>query len=98
MASLVVSIWPEPTKARSCRCRSRRGGNPAGKYDDGVDVCSLIGRGLKMMPRPAAPSPGRGRRRAGPIHIYYACNEKVIKTRVGGLGWGLGGVRRLYFV
>ncbi len=35
---------------------------PAGKYDDGVDVCSLIGRGLKMMPRPAAPSPGRGRR------------------------------------
>src|SRR6266850_6463931 len=35
---------------------------PAGKYDDGVDVCSLIGRGLKMMPKPAAPSPGRGRR------------------------------------
>ena len=25
---------------------------PAGKYDDGVDVCSLIGRGLKMMPAP----------------------------------------------
>jgi predicted phage terminase large subunit-like protein len=35
---------------------------PAGKYDDGVDVCSLIGRGLHMMPSLAAPSPGRGRR------------------------------------
>jgi predicted phage terminase large subunit-like protein len=23
---------------------------PAGKYDDGVDVCSLIGRGLEMLP------------------------------------------------
>jgi predicted phage terminase large subunit-like protein len=27
---------------------------PAGKYDDGVDVCSLIGRGLEMMPAPSA--------------------------------------------
>ena len=36
---------------------------PAGKYDDGVDVCSLIGRGLQMMPRPAAPSAREGRRR-----------------------------------
>ena len=35
---------------------------PAGKYDDGVDVCSLIGRGLQMMPRPATSNPGRGRR------------------------------------
>ena len=35
---------------------------PAGKYDDGVDVCSLIGRGLKMMPTPAAIGPGRNRR------------------------------------
>jgi hypothetical protein len=25
---------------------------PAGKYDDGVDVCSLIGRGIEMMPAP----------------------------------------------
>jgi predicted phage terminase large subunit-like protein len=25
---------------------------PAGKYDDGVDVCSLIGRGIEMMPPP----------------------------------------------
>jgi hypothetical protein len=23
-----------------------------GKYDDGVDVCSLIGRGIEMMPAP----------------------------------------------
>jgi predicted phage terminase large subunit-like protein len=35
---------------------------PAGKYDDGVDVCSLFGRGLQMMPRPATSSPGRSRR------------------------------------
>ena len=35
---------------------------PAGKYDDGVDVCSLIGRGLKMMPTPAPIGPGRNRR------------------------------------
>jgi len=27
---------------------------PAGKHDDGVDVCSLIGRGLEMMPAPSA--------------------------------------------
>ena len=33
---------------------------PAGKYDDGVDVCSLIGRGLEQMPTPASPSAGRG--------------------------------------
>jgi predicted phage terminase large subunit-like protein len=38
---------------------------PAGKYDDGVDVCSLIGRGLEMMPSPASSPPGRGNRRAG---------------------------------
>jgi predicted phage terminase large subunit-like protein len=25
---------------------------PAGKYDDGVDACSLIGRGIEMMPAP----------------------------------------------
>jgi hypothetical protein len=25
---------------------------PAGKFDDGVDVCSLIGRGIEMMPAP----------------------------------------------
>jgi predicted phage terminase large subunit-like protein len=25
---------------------------PAGKYDDGVDVCSLIGRGIELMPAP----------------------------------------------
>ena len=35
---------------------------PAGKYDDGVDVCSLIGRGLEharppQMPKPRAPEP-----------------------------------------
>ena len=30
---------------------------PAGKYDDGVDVCSLIGRGLEMMPAPSAAMP-----------------------------------------
>jgi predicted phage terminase large subunit-like protein len=35
---------------------------PAGKYDDGVDVCSLIGRGLEharppMMPKPKKPEP-----------------------------------------
>jgi predicted phage terminase large subunit-like protein len=35
---------------------------PAGRYDDGVDVCSLIGRGLKIMPTPAAIGPGRNRR------------------------------------
>ena len=35
---------------------------PAGKYDDGVDVCSLIGRGLKMMPTPAPVGRGRNRR------------------------------------
>jgi phage terminase large subunit-like protein len=31
---------------------------PAGRYDDGVDVCSRIGRGLEMMAIPAAISPG----------------------------------------
>src|SRR6201996_5565710 len=30
---------------------------PAGKYDDGVDVCSLIGRGLEFMRPPTAPKP-----------------------------------------
>ena len=35
---------------------------PAGKFDDGVDVCSLIGRGLRMMPAPAPIGPGRNRR------------------------------------
>jgi hypothetical protein len=25
---------------------------PAGKYDDGVDTCSLIGRGIELMPAP----------------------------------------------
>ena len=35
---------------------------PAGKYDDGVDVCSLIGRGLNIMPTPAAIGPGRNKR------------------------------------
>ena len=34
---------------------------PAGKYDDGVDVCSLIGRGCEMMPPPKI-------RRAEPKH------------------------------
>lgn len=30
---------------------------PAGKYDDGVDVCSLIGRGLEHARPPAIPKP-----------------------------------------
>ena len=30
---------------------------PAGKYDDGVDVCSLIGRGLEHARPPAMPKP-----------------------------------------
>jgi predicted phage terminase large subunit-like protein len=30
---------------------------PAGKYDDGVDVCSLIGRGLEHARTPAIPKP-----------------------------------------
>lgn len=30
---------------------------PAGKYDDGVDVCSLIGRGLEHARPPAVPKP-----------------------------------------
>jgi hypothetical protein len=28
---------------------------PAGKYDDGVDVCSLIGRGLEFAKAPEIP-------------------------------------------
>jgi hypothetical protein len=40
---------------------------PAGKYDDGVDVCSLIGRGLEharppQMPKPKMPEPVMGGR------------------------------------
>jgi predicted phage terminase large subunit-like protein len=44
---------------------------PAGKYDDGVDVCSLIGRGLENMQIPraqkpkAAPAPAPSWRRDG---------------------------------
>lgn len=53
---------------------------PAGKYDDGVDVCSLIGRGLKMMPAPSMASPGRGRR-VGRFHASdyepYPINERA---------------------
>jgi predicted phage terminase large subunit-like protein len=33
---------------------------PAGKYDDGVDVCSLIGRGLETMPTPITQLPSLG--------------------------------------
>ena len=38
---------------------------PAGKYDDGVDVCSLIGRGLEharppKMPKQVKPDTYRG--------------------------------------
>jgi predicted phage terminase large subunit-like protein len=29
---------------------------PAGRYDDGVDVCSLLGRGLEMLPPALSPS------------------------------------------
>jgi len=36
---------------------------PAGKYDDGVDVCSLIGRGLETVRLPARLEAGRGKRR-----------------------------------
>jgi predicted phage terminase large subunit-like protein len=35
---------------------------PAGKYDDGVDVCSLIGRGLETVRLPAQLNAGRNRR------------------------------------
>lgn len=40
---------------------------PAGKYDDGVDVCSLIGRGLEharppQIPKPKKPEPSMGGR------------------------------------
>ena len=42
---------------------------PAGKYDDAVDVCSLIGRGLKMLPPAMTSSPGKGRR-AGRFHVF----------------------------
>jgi len=43
---------------------------PSGRFDDGVDVCSLIGRGLKMMPKPTASGPrGRGGR-PGRLHRH----------------------------
>src|SRR4029077_16292241 len=35
---------------------------PAGKYDDGVDVCSLIGRGLETVRLPAQLNAGRSKR------------------------------------
>ncbi len=34
---------------------------PGGKHDDAADVCSLVGRGLDMMPTPAKPQPAKKR-------------------------------------
>lgn len=48
---------------------------PAGKYDDGVDVCSLIGRGLLHAKPPVMPKP----RAPDPIMQYRPNND--------GLGW-----------
>jgi predicted phage terminase large subunit-like protein len=48
---------------------------PAGKYDDGVDVCSLIGRGLEHARPPVAPKKPL---LAAPVSI---------RQRADGLGW-----------
>jgi hypothetical protein len=42
---------------------------PPGNYDNRVDVCSLIGRGLKMMPAPSAGDAGR--RKRGRFFVEY---------------------------
>jgi predicted phage terminase large subunit-like protein len=55
---------------------------PAGKFDDGVDVCSLIGRGLETVRLPAQLNVGRNRRR-NPNHRSeydpYAIREDEIE-------------------
>src|SRR6516164_2754433 len=51
---------------------------PAGKFDDGVDVCSLIGRGLKMMPAPAPIGSGRNRR---PDRYYKSSYDPYAYTQ-----------------
>jgi predicted phage terminase large subunit-like protein len=40
---------------------------PAGKYDDGVDVCSLIGRGLEHARPPVIPKPKLMSENHGPV-------------------------------
>lgn len=47
---------------------------PAGKYDDGVDVCSLIGRGLELMPAPR-------------IRYYEAAPARPPMRELGEYGW-----------
>jgi predicted phage terminase large subunit-like protein len=46
---------------------------PAGKYDDGVDVCSLIGRGIEKMPAPRIRYV-EPRREGGPLSISTSRN------------------------
>jgi predicted phage terminase large subunit-like protein len=47
---------------------------PAAKYDDGVDVCSLIGRGIEMMPAPR-------------IRQYEPPPERAPLRDLGGNAW-----------
>jgi len=47
---------------------------PAGKYDDGVDVCSLIGRGLEHARTPAMPK-------------AVVQKPQLVQRHNDGLGW-----------
>jgi predicted phage terminase large subunit-like protein len=47
---------------------------PAGKYDDGVDVCSLIGRGMEKMPAPRIRQYEPERAEGGPLSISTSRN------------------------
>ncbi len=42
---------------------------PAGKYDDGVDVCSLMGRGLEHARPPEVPKPKARQTINGPQRV-----------------------------
>lgn len=50
---------------------------PAGKYDDGVDVCSLIGRGLEHARPPTAP---KERPKTPPQRLFRPTNTSWMET------------------
>jgi predicted phage terminase large subunit-like protein len=64
---------------------------PAGKYDDGVDVCSLIGRGLQQMPAPSAMMPAQYPWENRSKHQFEYENRILVGAPPASLPrWGLG--------
>ena len=70
-----------PSRSSSRTSRSELLGQlarfPAGRFDDGVDVCSLLGRGLEMLPAALPPTSARRAQYTAVYDPFAECWQSI---------------------